>query len=118
MARKHGRTAFDNLLTGILRDERNRELGPCDLCVEECVTRQHKLFMLEESTLWQSVQQHTSGNPRLSECKHILRIRWMIVSTRLAMEVPWTKPRIRREERDLCSERLATKATCDVQKKR
>ena len=82
------------------------------------MTRQHKLFMQEESTLWHRVQQHTSGNPRLSECKHILRIRWMIVSTRLAMEVPWTKPRIRREERDLCSERLATKATCDVQEKR
>ena len=86
--------------------------------VEKCVTRQHKLFMLEESTLWQSVQQHTSGNPRLSECKSILRIRWMVVSTRLAMEVPWAMPRVRREERDLYSERLATKAACDVQEKR
>ena len=82
------------------------------------MTRQHKLFMQGESTLWQRVQQHTSGNPRLSECKHILRIRWMIVSTRLAVEVPWTKPRIRREERDLRSERLAKEATGDVQEKR
>ena len=61
----------------------------------------------ERINIVQSVQQHSSGNPRLSEGKHILRIRWMIVSTRLAMEVPWTQPRIRREQ-------LATKATCDV----
>ena len=32
MARKHGRTAFDNLLTWILRDECNRELGSV-ICV-------------------------------------------------------------------------------------
>ena len=86
--------------------------------VEKCVIHQHKLFMLEESTLWQSVHQHTSGNPTMSECKHALRTRWMIVSTRLAMEFSWTMPRIRREERDLYSERLATMATCDVQEKR
>ena len=41
--------------------------------VDECVTRQRKMFVLEESTLWQSVQQHTSRNPRMSECKLIQR---------------------------------------------
>ena len=78
------------------------------------MVRQHKLFMLGESTLYKTLQE----TPKLSECKHILRICWMIVSTRHAMEVPWTLRRIRREERDLYRERLATKATYDVQEKR
>ena len=58
---------------------------------------QHNLFVPEVSTLWQSVQCHISGNLRLSDCEYILRIRWMIVSTRLSMVVPWTRSRIRGE---------------------
>ena len=91
MARRHGRTASDSLPTGILR---------WHSVAERATTQIRKPGVVRAQT--------QSSNSLIG----------FIATIRFTMEVSWTLPRIRREERDLCRKQLMRETACDVQQKR